>query len=318
MSVYEELLALGYTDEEIRTAAQARIGCRSIGLSIMDTPDETPIVGLSYVCDYRSEEEAGVSKIAEAFRTATDQTYNFAITSDGMHVFSTRALPNDSVHHQLKMAQEYHARMLPYVRESEAQHLAYKTLPELKEYARANSVSLTGRTKKADVFATVVAAAKSENPNVWPAWFNMGDVLAFRADNGIVADALKLLVEAVKINTLGMSAGSQVFSTGLGLYDTRDIGPKLKQQWADEKAAYDAAMEALEPVAKELKERGYRWFFLGNPKTLRPKDAETMELRYWLNGDSIRGLGQPFGWYSLEELRAEKFIDDLKARSGRN
>lgn len=314
MSVYAELLALGYTDAEIREAAKGRSSTRTISLALMDTPDETPIVGLTYVCDYRAEEEAGISKIAEAFNNASDQTYKFAITSDGMHVFSTRDLPNDSVHHQVKMSQEYHARMLPFVQESEARDLNYKTVSELKAYARAHSISLTGRTKKADILATLIATAKAENPNVWPAWFHFGDNLMFRADKGIIADTLKLLVEAVKANTFAISNSSQVFSSGLGLYDSRDIGPKLKAQWEEQQAAYEADMKKLEPVAAELKARGHKWFFLGNPTVLRPKDATTMETRYWLNGDTVRGLGQPFGWYTLEELLAEKFLDDLKAK----
>lgn len=313
MTVYEELIALGYSEQEIRDAAKVHAGTRTISLALKETPDEFPIVGLSYVCDYRYEEEEGISKLAAVLNDTPEQWKYFASTSNGFVYFSTSPLPDEYLKHQVAMAQEYHTRMLPYVQESDAQSLAHSTVAEMKSFAADRSISLTGLTKKADIFQAIMASLPKQSPNVWPAWFHFGNLLGFKAA-GIVSDALNLLLKAAQQNALGVSNSAMVFASGLGFYDTRDIGPKLTQQRAEEEAVYDAAMKALEPVAAELTSRGHRWYALGRPSIIRPKDAATMETRYWLNGHYVNGLGQPYGWYSLDELLAEKFITDMKQK----
>lgn len=313
MTVYEALIALGYSEQEIREAANIHAGTRTISLALKETPDEFPIVGLSYVCDYRYEEEEGIYKLAAVLNDTPEQWKHFASTANGFVYFATSPLPDEHFKHQIVMAQEYHTRMLPYVQESDAQRLAHSTVAEMKAFAAERSISLTGLTKKVDIFQAIIAASPNQYPSVWPAWFHFGNFLGFKAE-GIVGDTLNLLLKAAQRNTLGVSNSSMVFASGLGLYDTRDIGPKLTQQRAEERAVYEAAMKALEPVAAELTARGYRWYALGRPTVIRPKDAETMETRYWLNGHYVNGLGQPYGWYSLDELLAEKFITDMKRK----
>lgn len=314
MTVYEELLALGYSDDDIRQAANLHASTRTISLALMETPDDFPIVGLSYVADFRTEEEEGVRHLAKAINSAEQQWKHFASTANGFTYFSIEELPNESVKHQILMAQENHQRMLPHVQRSVAADLNYSTVAEIRTYAREHGISLTGLTRKDEMLEAVFAAAARETPNVWPAWFSFGDLLGFKADQGIVADTLSILFDAISKNALGVSNSKMVFASGIGLYDTRDVGPELTQKRKEEKEAYDAAMAALEPVAAELKARGYRWYALGNPSTIRPQGAEKAETRYWLNGQSVGSLGQPFGWYSLDELLAEKFMDDLKRK----
>lgn len=71
-------------------------------------------------------------------------------------------------------------------------------------------------------------------------------------------------------------------------------------------------MAKLKPVEEALKAKGYRWYFLGSPKNgfkslAGNKVADPEETYYWLNGS---GQPQPFGWYTREELLAEKFVAD--------
>ena len=64
----------------------------------------------------------------------------------------------------------------------------------------------------------------------------------------------------------------------------------------------------LEDVQAELRAKGYVWHFFG-PKTSVGADGVT---RYWFNGSQFgtgrgRLTSQPYGWYTLDEMRAEAF-----------
>lgn len=69
-TIYDRLLAEGYTDEELRQAAEdanKRLSVREFSIALADTEDGTPIVGIQYRCDYRAEEEYGVRDLQKAF-----------------------------------------------------------------------------------------------------------------------------------------------------------------------------------------------------------------------------------------------------------
>lgn len=314
MTVYEELIELGYSDEDIRKAAGThnRSNPRTISLALMETPDDFPIVGLTYDVDYRSEEESGIFHLAKAINSSDNQKAHFIVADNGFTCFTVGTASAKEVQNQALLAAEYHRGALGYVQESAASHLKYSTVAEIRAYAQEHNISLTGLTRKDEMLDAVIANAAMGSPNIWPAWFQLGNMLIFDAHSGIVADTMSILFDAISKNALGVSNSKMVFASGIGFYDTRDIGPKLAQKRKEEKEAYDAAMAALEPVAEELKARGHHWYALGNPSTIRTEGAEKAEIRYWLNGAGVGSLGQPFGWYTLDELLAEKFMDDLR------
>lgn len=83
----------------------------------------------------------------------------------------------------------------------------------------------------------------------------------------------------------------------------------------------------LDEVAAELRAKGYRWHFFGIPRNRAGEPWTDLkgQGRYWFNGSqSGEGRGrltkQPFGWFTLAEMRAEKFAEGLHvetAGSGR-
>lgn len=72
-------------------------------------------------------------------------------------------------------------------------------------------------------------------------------------------------------------------------------------------------MAALDLVKDELRRRGHDWYFLGNPSVLEDSEGQPA-VRYWLNGIGGRDYPQPYGWYTEDELLAEKFADDARER----
>lgn len=66
-TVYEKLVALGRSPEEIKKAINVfPDSCRTFTVVGQETPDGYPLIGLSYFCDYRSEEEYGQRSLYKA------------------------------------------------------------------------------------------------------------------------------------------------------------------------------------------------------------------------------------------------------------
>jgi hypothetical protein len=351
MTIYEELLGYGWTDEQIRKAADTHNSTRDFTLAVMDTPDGTPIVGISYQCDYRAEEEWGIKDLATAINGNKKQA-NHVGTFTGLHALAIATQPIEDLttwsadifplgdlttRWPVQRGEAYSS----YFRDNYAyaqglpssSNLRWKKMPELRELAKTHGVTPIPR-KKDDLIEKLVTSDEysrsAEYPDRWPGWFHNGDVLILRAESGVVADVLDLLYEAGKKNALAIGGGHAAFSSGIGVYDSRDVGKKLKKQRKLEKKWYDRQMKNLEPVAAELKKRGHDWYFLGKPKDGfkdlvdysvegNRRTVNSEDVYYWLNGHG-RGPGytsQPSGWYTLKELLAEKFVDDVNAKETR-
>ena len=314
-TIYAELLKLGYTDEQIRDEERKSVyntQPRMIGLALQDTPDGVPIVGLNYRCDYRSEEEYGSVALAKAFRNSKDQSKLTRWEGGVLALFDESWGSRQEESRQFELAQEHYLSALPYAQKSPATKFRWMNVKEMRAYAREHNVDLKGLRTKVAILERLTESVSAEHPNIWPAWFHYGNVLIMRAGSGIIRDVLGLLFKATAYNTLGVGGGGRVFGSGLSLFDKRDVGPLLQAEWDEHDEFVRQSMEALEPVKQELKSRGHNWFYLGNPKMISTKDGQEPQVRYWLNGMS-RGGRQPFGWYSLEELLAEKFIEDINA-----
>lgn len=310
-TIYAELIKQGHTDADIRGAVE-QLNTRTFGLSVVDTPDGVPIVGVTYMCDFRAEEEWGVSSMAKAFEGQSDQAHRVRVTEDGMFLFNS-GFGESSI--QVEKARSYWNQNLSYAMGMEKKEMWNWKIKDMRVYANSKGINLKGKTKKADIEEAIQEDhrnnQKPEHPNRFPGWFHYGDVLALKATDGIVKDVLNLLVDAARENLLAVSNGRGAFSTGFGFYRTADIGPKLREELDEAQRQYEEDMAALAPVAAELKSRGFGWYFLGKPT---PMHGTT---KYWLNGEGRMGgkcEGQPYGWYSLEELLAEKFIADRKIK----
>lgn len=275
-------------------------------VATVDTPDGEPILGLSYSCDFRAEEEYGVGDLRKALTGTDERRFQMlpkalskvATFSDvnGL-VVSTRDLDKSEFlwgEDVVPGPYGYHAETSPDYVNSFTDRLAgiqgseyissWEKISELK--ARAKTLGLTKLpTKKADLYdlvvATQAAQGKKKYPEDWPGWFHYGRQLVLRADgDGPTARVLKHLADAARSGTLGIGGkvGSNPFGSGLFLYDTRDETKGLKDEVDARHRWYNKQMKRLEKTEKMLKKQGFHWDFLGNPR----EDEEGI-VRYWVN-----------------------------------
>lgn len=321
-------LALLGVDADTLRSLKDRTSAETFTTAFMDTPDGDPIVGLAFQTDYDASQEHGIGEVRRALTGADPR--RFCITENGMRhvcvfdddrgmVLSSEALRDQQIAWGDELVHLHYGvgrttyieqwdRQIPHVRSS-WHKLDRLTFTELKDTARQLGIRPLPRSRAALITAIDTHPDHvGQLPDIWPAPFVFGRDLVLRATgDSLAARVLRKLVDAARSGTLGMGSASGPFHTGSLFYDTRDETAGLI---AARKAAHDwhdACMAELEPVADELRRRGHRWFFLGNPRTING------QLKFWLNGMALQRR-QPYGWYTLEELRAEKFVADANAR----
>lgn len=301
---------------------------RMIAPTLIETPDGDPIIGLSYQTDYKAEEEWGVADLRKAI-TGPDPI-RFAQTPEGAECirffsdcngmvlstgprtdaelawgdpvgeFGDTRYRGDYEFALFRIAGIDRWTTVPELR-AKAKELGVKPLPSRKEDLIA---AITGRLSATGDSAGLVA----------PAWFQSGNDLVIRADgDGPAARVVAKLVAAARAGRLGIGDGSGPFHSGLVLFDAADMTPGQITEITEQHRWHAERMAELEPVKQELLDRGYRFYFLGNPKLIRRKGDSEERLYYWLNAMSSRNAdgsySQPSGWFTLDELRAAKFAD---------
>ena len=334
MTIYDNLLTMGYIDEEIRAATNVHPETRAFTVTLYDSADG-PIVGLSYMNDYRAEEEWGVDSLTKAI-TGEDRWHPFILKGKEAHfaqftnvygaslVLSERPMNkplvwgepifrlSDVDERSPLLRADYaawwenavsHTQGLP-----DARLLVYKSMVALRELAAEVGIEKPAKTK-APLVAQIVAASVPKAPNRWPGYFHTGKVMVLRADTGIVADVLNLLHVAAMERTLGFGAGGfGPFGSGMTLYDGADIGPLYHRELWEHMKFVKKHERKLVPVRKKLEAAGWRFYFLGNPTTLDTGDGQ-MVVRYWMNSasDGPAGGKQVTGWFTLAQLKKGGF-----------
>lgn len=317
MTIYEELLKLGYTHEQIKGAEPRSLDTRTFGLSYTETSDGWPIVGVKYQCDFRSEEETGMGDMIRNFENTEDQTKICFDTPEGGFVFLAKHYIYD-VNREILAARAFWSQSIGYAQGAEVLNTYRLTVKEMKEWAKDNNLSLKGLTKRDQIEAKVrahsIKTSKKETPNQWPGWFHYGGVMYLKAE-GIVHDVLKLIWMAGGEGSIGVLGGSQAFGRGFGFYDKRDIGPLLAAELEEADKFYKDSMEALKPVQEALEAKGHRFYFLG-----KPQQFNGQPVKYWMNGQvtQLTHGKQAFGWYSLEDLKNETFVENARRKKLRD
>lgn len=346
-TVYAQLLAKGWTAEQIEAevkTSEHHTSPRTFTVVMADTPDGDPIVAISYTNDYKYEEEAGVGTLRKAvFKLdrkgrpvgGVNPEHVTRFLDRNSLVISTEVLVNEHQwgtdlerrdphwHNPIAVHEQDYHRDYKISRDGSlgltGWEFNYMKVDRLKEKAFEAGIKPIPR-KKDDLVASLKEKQVPLYPNRWPGWFQNGKTLVLRAESGLAADVLNILYAESRDGNLTFGSASGVFSSGMNIYTLSDIGPKLKKQREASVRWHDKQMKKLKPVEAALKKEGYNWYALGNPtdgfESLvgRDEPVNPKEVRYWLNGHGILGLGQPYGWYSLKELREHKFVEDLKNR----
>lgn len=308
---------------------------REAAVVTIDTPDG-PMVTIGYHCDFRAEEEWGVSDLRKVLLNASAPK-SFQRTQATKNP-EYRAVKRRSQSEYVRVGEDYlaiHTEAEPYRPERQlAEALRYiretgpsarrrvgpwefrnLTVAELRAEIRRRGLSAPSKARKDDLVTLLLEQSPVIRPDIYPAWFHYGDVLVLpRGTGDTFGAAVEKLIDAITAGTLSVGGLGSVspFGTGLTLYDERDLGPVSRKQISDDNDWYWSQMAALDPVKDELRSRGFDWYALGNPR-LAERDG-TEEVVYWINGHGGYGVPQPFGWYTAAELLDEKFVSDARER----
>lgn len=317
---------IGLSDQELEQIARTqRPGTGCAGLQALTTPEGGLIAALMFCADFATEQELGVGELSQSLtgghlspsitRGALGRIGRFD-DRNGL-IISSRSLGKDrfSWGEQIPGVPGTYAerweRKLEYARGARDRIRRNTTMAEIQAIADELEIPRPRPRTKAELAALVFShpglRKHMETPDVWPADFEYGQTLVLRADDGPTAAMIEQLAAAIDYQTLAIAGGRSFLASGLLLYDVRDetagrIQAREEQaRWTEEKLA------DLDPVAAELRSRGHRWHFLGRPS--KQTDAAGNEIvRYWLNGTRVNGH-QPAGWFTLDELLAEKFLE---------
>jgi hypothetical protein len=347
ISIADTLTAAGH-DLEALTEEQSQI--LAIVPAVLTTEDGTRIAGVVFQTDYDATQEYGLATLRRTLTgedprrvhllpPAGPKRIRAAAFSDvAGFVLSTHDLTGPELAwgdpltgdgaDAPRYADSYRDN-LPYIQGVGRgdRELPWRTMKDLRALADRVGVpsprpkvkaGLIEAIRATDTYQSIVAAPR--HPNRWPAWFPYGSTLVIRADAGPTRVIVERLADAVRAGTLAFGSYSGPFATGTFLYDARDETDAVVAARVEACDWRDARMADLQPVLAELKSRGHGWYALGRP-TLAPSGPNAGQVRYWLNGHggyvTVAGRRvprQPFGWYTLEELLAEKFLDDLDER----
>lgn len=281
----------------------------------VDTPDGDPVLGLAVTPDFRAQEERGVMRLHQQLtgpnprRTlvlpGSDRLLTTLETPTVLMLSTTPPRTPPTSWEQLldRRSRELWWRMVPLTR-GQHRSLSNYTVAQLRELARRHGVSPLPR-RKDELVAVVAAHYPMLTPDQWPHSFPGGSTLLLRADDGPTQQVLSEVASAARRGTLGVDLHDGRWQRGLLLYDTDDETPGLV---ADREAREDWRCERLAellPVARRLELLGYRWHHLGSPQ-VRTHDGE-QRVCYWL--DPVSSCHSS-GWYTLDELAAERFVED--------
>lgn len=346
MSIYTD-----FADRLDEEKLERRAGIRRATIILVENEGGEPLLGIQYSSDFRSEEETGAGEMTEAFTRAGSadnffsQEYLLTEDNKGLSegvqqadlVIDTDQLVGFATSNRIYDIRRELASGLGQAQKGEAtisgkSELRYQfwnfTVAELKQKAKDRGIKGYSKLNRDGLIQILVdfehAASQEGTPQeryTQAGGFHNGEVLVFEKLPGLFTEILEKLVEAAKAGQLVVgSGGIGAFGTGFSFFDARDLTEAAKAKITASNVWYREQMELLKPVAAVVKEGpmkgswGGAYYFLGNPS-----QREDGRIEYWLNGYSVRlpngRNSQPFGWYTLQDLLDEKYMDDLRVKS---
>lgn len=317
-----------------------------------DPEKNDPLLGISYQCDFRSEEESGTGAMTHAFtKTADPSSFlaqeraktkavddvntpfhsgplipegltqaNLVYQDDQVVAFAAQPHIYDP-EREINEGKAFIRSNEAYARGLPSMPMAFyrKSRDELAALAKERNIKGRSKMNRDALIEAIHRHDHQDAPETYihPGWFHFGNLLVLPRSKDVFGEVLDLLVEAAQAGLLSVGGGGMnVFGSGFSFFDERDLSEDAKTEIAQANQAYREDMEALRPVAETVKER-HGFYFLGRPQ--RSTDGET---RYWLNGAGLTlpsgRRSQPFGWYTLQELLGGKYVEDAEAKEDEN
>lgn len=303
-TVYHQLLAQGFTHEDILAEEDSSPGTRRIGLAVSSQEGtDIPLIGVSYGGDFRSEEEWGIPEIARALEKKEHKARVFTGVSEGVWYLGLHAdrglAPWNADERLQRRVSTALSRSRDEARDEHWQDRWLK-VEELRALIRKSGIEgPLPRTKTAlqDIVATHV---RKQHTLANIGEFHDGDTLIMVPARPVVTAALRILAESGKHLRMGGSASP--FGRGATLHDERDLTTSTVER-ARAYADYARRMNRkAEATRTALRAKGYL-VYLGKP---RRRDGEDC---FWLNY-LPHGHKQVSGWFTLVEINERLASND--------
>jgi hypothetical protein len=282
-------------------------------------PDGSVIAGLAYRTDYRAEEEYGSRKLREI--VTTENPRQFKMTPEARRKVTVFTDVVGVAFHAKNYGDfpkfaRWGDRLddyggTDYARAWEERkgytrgypgwsYFGARGVPDLRREAKELGITPLP-IKRADLENAISERLGPTHPDVWPAWFEDGNHLILRADNGMAFEILKALIDAIENGSLGIGDGSGLFSTGMFFYDTRDETVALRKQRERDFDWYDARMKEVEPVIEALRPNSLQ-FHLGSPMLGEDGTVSYYMSRSFSKPGRYREYENEYGRFTLLEL----------------
>lgn len=299
------------------------------------------LMGVSYQCDFRAEEEMGSGKITQIMTGAMAKRDHFrkelvkqkkweakqkkweqgkVSQAPGTQSQYVSIIDTEDQRQWFVMSSHFSESQFAEAVESltsSSRSLFLPSKSRLLDEAKELGVSMrTTMTKEqlAQAIDQIKRTKEGQGEYRQRAWFHMGDMLVTEYLPGTtLGEVLRLLVAAADEGHLLVGDGGlSPFGSGLTMIDSRDVSDEERKQVTEKNQWYRDQMDVLSEskvLDAVIKRMGGRPFFLGSPKL-----QKNGTVSYWLNGRTMKmdsgKMEQPFGWFTIEELFAEEYAKE--------
>jgi hypothetical protein len=295
-TVYHQLLAAGFTAEDIAAASEQYPRTRRISLATTEQDGSSiPVVAVAYGGDLRAEEEYGIPEISKALLAGEHAKRVFTGEVDGrwyLGLHADRGL-NRWEQQEIVARRAAEAQRRAQI-EAQDEHWRDRFLKvqELRDGLRAAGVDGPLPRTKTELQSLFAAKVRTTRPYVSVGEFHYGDTLIMLPAEPILEAALRILAGAGK--HLRMGGSSSPFGRGAYLFDDRDLtGETIEADRVHEDYVRRMAKKA-KPVWDTLATKGQVF-------AISPGRRENGKDLFWLNYYP-HGFAQQFGWYTLDDM----------------
>ncbi|MFS0885281.1 hypothetical protein [Aeromicrobium sp. 179-A 4D2 NHS] len=309
-TVYQRLLALGHTREDIDAAAaegERKRANRKIYLTVnKQNGTDEPVIGVTYTGDYRAEEEWGLAAISEKFNGSTvNQSDIVSVVTYGAHPYFVIEAKKawdflDTLADRVDTAA---SRAISEAEWYDGYFRDYrKSVADLR--AELKGIVTPLPRKRADLLTALRVHVHGLPERVSVGEFHRGDFLVMAPADRLLTDALALLFEATETNNLRFGGSSNPFSRAVSFFDDRDLTPETVESIRASQHYNDTQMNFIADVKDQLEAKGR--LYAMSPGRLAPGDRPMGD--YWFinyyptvnkAADTRYGVS---GWMSRDEL----------------